>query len=91
MSKVILTGFIIVPDANLETVKQELPIHTALTRNESGCLRFDVTPDKHSPNRFDVYEEFADRAAFDAHQARVQNSRWGQVTKDVERHYEIIQ
>ncbi|WP_338036120.1 putative quinol monooxygenase [Halomonas binhaiensis] len=72
-------------------VKQELPVHIELTRSEPGCLVFVVTPDKSHPNRFAVYEEFADREAFDTHQARVKNSRWGRVTSNAERHYEIIE
>lgn len=91
MSKVILKGFIVVSDVDLEIVKLELPIHSKLTRKEPGCLVFEVTPNEDSPNRFDVYEEFTSKAAFDAHQVRVKNSRWSQVTENVERHYEIIE
>ncbi len=89
MSKVTLKGFILVPEADLDVVMQELPIHTELTRQEAGCLSFQVTQSKAEPNRFDVHEEFRDRTAFEAHQTRVKNSHWGQVTCNVERHYEI--
>ena len=34
MPKVILTGFIIIPDRDLEMVVQELPVHSKLTRRE---------------------------------------------------------
>lgn len=88
---VILKGFIIVQDMDLEIVKLELPFHCELTRKEPGCLVFEVTPNESNKNRFDVYEEFSSKAAFEAHQARVKNSRWGQVTKNVERHYEIVE
>ncbi len=91
MSKVILKGFIIIPDRDLEMVKQELPVHSELTRREPGCLVFEVTPNESSPNRFEVYEEFSSKAAFDSHQVRVKSSRWGQVTSNAERHYEIIE
>jgi len=91
MSKVILKGFIVVPDEDLDIVKQELPVHVALTRQERGCLVFKVTASEDNPNRFNVYEEFTCRAAFDAHQERVKRSRWGRVTSSVERYYEIIE
>ncbi len=91
MPKVVLKGFILVKDMDLEIVKLELPLHCELTRKEPGCLVFDVTPNESNQNRFDVYEEFSGIAAFEAHQARVKSSRWGQVTKNVVRHYEIVE
>ena len=89
MAKVILQGFILVPAADLENVKAELPIHKRLTLQETGCLTFEVTPDEQNPYRFDVYEEFVNQEAFDYHQARVKASKWGEVTKNVERFYEV--
>jgi quinol monooxygenase YgiN len=89
LTKVILQGFIVVPDSDLEIVKNELIIHKTLTLKEAGCLIFTVTPDETNPNKFSVYEEFVNQAAFDNHQVRVKTSKWGEVTKNVERHYQI--
>ncbi|MEH8183135.1 putative quinol monooxygenase [Aeromonas veronii] len=89
MSRVILKGFIIVPPNDLAAVKDELDNHIQLTRAETGCLIFKVTQDPLNPCRFDVYEEFFDEAAFQAHQARVKSSRWGKITVNVERHYMV--
>jgi len=89
MGKVILQGFIIVPLSELAIVKRELDAHIHLTRAETGCLIFKVTQDPLNPCRFDVYEEFVDEAAFQAHQARVKSSRWGKITVNVERHYTV--
>ncbi|MGL5408674.1 MAG: putative quinol monooxygenase [Shewanella sp.] len=89
MSRVILKGFIIVPSNDLAAVKDELDNHIQLTRAETGCLIFKVTQDPLTPCRFDVYEEFVDQAAFQAHQARVKSSRWGEITVNVERHYTV--
>lgn len=89
MAKVILQGFIIVPDSDLELVSCELVTHKDLTLKELGCLTFSVTPDESNRNKFNVYEEFVDQTAFDNHQARVKSSQWGKVTKNVQRHYEI--
>ncbi len=89
LAKVILQGFIVVPDSDLEVVKRELVIHKKLTLNETGCLTFTVIPDEVNLHKFSVYEEFVNQAAFDNHQARVKLSKWGKVTKNVERHYKI--
>ncbi|MGL5699680.1 MAG: putative quinol monooxygenase [Kluyvera sp.] len=89
MYKIILKGFIIIPPNDLALVKDELDNHIQLTRSETGCLIFKVTQDPLNPCRFDVYEEFVDEAAFQAHQARVKSSRWGKITVNVERHYTV--
>ena len=89
MTKVILQGFIVIPDSDLEVVKSELLIHKNLTLKEPGCLIFTVTSDEVNPHKFSVYEEFTDQTAFDNHQTRVKLSKWGEVTKNVERHYQI--
>ena len=89
MNKVVLEGHIVVPDKDLPSVKAELPIHLELTRKESGCLVFEVIQDLENENIFRVYEEFKNRASFESHQKRVKESSWGQVTINVERHYQI--
>lgn len=77
------------PFIDLSLVKFELKRHIQLTRAETGCLIFEVTQDPLNPCRFDVYEEFVDEAAFQAHQARVKSSRWGEITVNVERYYTV--
>ncbi|MEV3836429.1 putative quinol monooxygenase [Aeromonas allosaccharophila] len=89
MSVVILNGFIIVPHNDLTAVKDELDNHIQLTRSETGCLIFKVNQDPLNLCQFDVYEEFVDQAAFQAHQARVKSSHWGEITVNVERHYTV--
>ncbi|MDG3088459.1 antibiotic biosynthesis monooxygenase [Vibrio hannami] len=91
MTKVILKGHIIVPENELDAVKAELVTHKRLTKEEPGCLIFNVTESPDNPLRFDVYEEFVDKAAFEAHQKRVSSSRWGKVTVNVERYYRIFE
>ncbi len=83
MSKVILKGFIIVPAKDLSVVQEELINHKNLTHNEPGCLVFEVAQSQSNPNRFDVYEEFVNKAAFESHQQRVKNSYWGEVSVNV--------
>lgn len=89
MGSIILKGYIEVPDSDLNAVLKELPNHIGLTRAETGCNVFEVVQHSTSPNRFDVYEEFADQAAFDAHQARVKRSAWGRITAAASRQYEV--
>lgn len=89
MPKIILQGYIEVPDADLEMVVLELPRHIELTRAEAGCLIFDIERDPASKTRFRVYEEFISQEAFDLHQQRVKASAWGSITGNVQRHYTI--
>jgi quinol monooxygenase YgiN len=84
-----LKGHITVPDEDLSAVREELPNHIKLTLQEEGCLVFEVLPDEQIVSRFNVYEEFSDRHSFELHQQRVNDSRWGMVTRNVERHYQV--
>ncbi|MBT2802647.1 antibiotic biosynthesis monooxygenase [Halomonas sp. ISL-56] len=87
MPKVILKGFIIVPQQDLDAVKAELINHKRLTLAEPGCLVFEVVQCTTNPYRFDVYEEFLNRESFAFHQVRVKASAWGKISANVERHY----
>ncbi|MFB9868257.1 putative quinol monooxygenase [Vreelandella sulfidaeris] len=69
--------------------KNEFISHKKLTLHESGCITFKVIQNKSDACRFDVYEEFIDRAAFEQHQQRVAGSEWCGLTKNAERHYRI--
>lgn len=89
MPTIRLQGHIIVPDGDLPKILLELPKHIELTRQEGGCLTFDVSQDPDNKNRFNVYEEFVDHNAFENHQKRVKNSNWGRITANAERHYSI--
>lgn len=86
---VILSGYVDVPDGDLATVEAQLPTHIALSRAEDGCVSFNVRVDSQNPNRYLVDEEFATQTAFDAHQARVKASEWGQATAHLHREYTI--
>jgi len=86
---IILQGFINVPEDELEIIKVALVTHKQRTRQEAGCITFTVRQDKTDPCRFHVYEAFIDQLAFEQHQASVKSSPWGEVTKNVSRHYQI--
>lgn len=89
MAMTVLKGHIKVPENDLPAVLAELPAHISLTRCEAGCLEFEVKQRAQDPMVFDVFERFESKQAFDLHQARVRASRWGAVTGNVSRHYEI--
>lgn len=89
MKKIIVEGHLDVPAEDLAAVKEALPTHIALTRNEAGCLVFKVEQDPECANRFQVYEEFESESAFDAHQTRVKNSAWSRLTRNARRDYNI--
>lgn len=91
MPRIILEGHIVIPGSDLAKVLGELPNHIHLTRQEAGCLHFDVTQSPDAENVFLVFEEFTDRAAFEGHQRRVESSVWGRVTSSVERHYQVTE
>lgn len=86
---VTLEGYIQVPEDRLDDVRTALVEHIKLTRAEPGCLRFEVVASQTKMGRFDVSEEFLDKAAFEAHQARVKSSDWGRITQGIPRDYEI--
>lgn len=84
-----LSGRLICKDeAEVVTVRRHLPQHIALTRQESGCLSFEVTQSD-DPLIWTVAEHFVDQAAFDAHQARTRASDWFTQTQKIERDYAI--
>jgi quinol monooxygenase YgiN len=87
LSKVILEGYVLVPDSDLSAVMRELPNHIQLTRQEEGCLVFKVFQDIENKNRFNVYEEFISQDAFEFHQQRTSGTEWGKVSARLEKHY----
>jgi len=84
-----LVGVLMVPDEDMALVDQVLPAHIRLTRDEPGCLNFEVWQDPNSLNEYQVREHFVDRMAFLLHQKRTQASTWGRVTAHLQRRYTI--
>jgi quinol monooxygenase YgiN len=75
-------------DAHL--VERLLPEHIRQSRASAGCLSFSVLP-KADGLTWAVDETFADRAAFQAHQARTVASDWGRATAHIPRSYQIVE
>ena len=70
-----------------ERVREHLEEHIRLTREEAGCLLFEVLPV--GGGIWTVHEQFTDAAAFEAHQARVGKSAWGAATTGIRRVYDV--
>lgn len=47
---------------------------------EKGTLAFDLYVDRTDPNRYAIYELFADQAAYDIHMASARLERWLKAT-----------
>jgi len=82
-----LEGYIDVPADRIGTIMQALEDHIRLTREEPGCIFFNVDACTGIEGRFVVSEAFADEAAFRYHQERASNSLWASTSAGVPRHY----
>lgn len=71
-----------------DVVTSYLPEHVELTRNEPGCISFEVSPTQ-DPLVWSVEERFTDPEAFRAHQERAASSPWGRMTSAIARDYTI--
>lgn len=89
MSSVHLSGQLVcATEQQAVAVVEHLPLHTALSRAEPGCLSFAVTPTE-DPMVWEVDERFDSEAAFAAHQDRVASRAWGRATSGIERRYTV--
>lgn len=86
-----LTGRLVCTSVDeAELVCQYLPEHKRLTKEEFGCISFEVTETR-DPLIWKVEELFKDQATFDAHQNRTKASVWGNETSTIAREYEIFE
>jgi len=86
---VVLTGYIKVSRSERRVIQQHLAQHIQNTRQEAGCLAFEVNQSAEDDCVFTVFECFKDQAAFESHQARVKISLWGEISRNAERVYSI--
>ena len=89
MTKIYLDGYMDVPEDAIDKVKLSLTEHIKLTKSEKGCEKFEVNLSNTKAGRFEVSEIFSSKESFDAHQERVKNSDWGNITKGYPRHYTV--
>ncbi len=82
-----LTGRLICADtAQMLLALDLLTEHVALSRAEPGNLRFDLAQAE-DPLIWELAELYADEAAFQAHRARLRNSRWGRESHGIARDF----
>lgn len=91
MGKVRVTGYLQVPESDRSAVDEALPVHRDLSREEAGCLLFEVTRDDTDPGKWHLLEEYVSQAAFDYHRERSANSPWASVSANVQRVLEITE
>ncbi len=84
---VALTGTIVIPQDIQDDLLPLLAQHKTLTRQEPGCLKFEVTQDVDDETLFHVDELFADEAAFAHHQSAGAARPWGAASKDLTRDF----
>ncbi len=80
-----LEGHIDIPTDRIGQVSEALKEHIRLTREEEGCIFFNVDASPDVEGRFRVSEAFKDKTAFDAHQVRAGNSAWAEASKGIPR------
>ena len=51
-------------------------------RDEPGCFRFDILQDGSDPDRFHLYEVYADDAAREAHRGAPHYKKWRETVQD---------
>jgi len=86
-----LTGRLLCQSAEeTEQVRRYLPEHIRLTREESGCLSFEVN-ETDDPLIWTVEELFVSQEAFSLHQLRTKASVWGQQTQTIAREYSVTE
>jgi quinol monooxygenase YgiN len=86
---VVLTGYIKVSRSERRVSQQHLAQHIQNTRQEAGCLAFEVNQSAEDDCVFTVFECFKDQAAFESHQARVKVSFWSEISCNTERVFSI--
>ena len=89
MPKVVVRGTLTVPSNDLEAVLKVLPEHIRATQAEPGCIEFRVSQREDNARVFEVYEEFTDSKAFEAHQTRIRTSNWAGVSAHAIRDYQV--
>ncbi len=87
---VIFAGHVDVPKARRHIIAQALPRHIELSRQEPGCLRFDIEADEQIAGRYHIHEVFKTPADFKAHQNRCDTSPWAAAIKGLDGCYLIF-
>jgi quinol monooxygenase YgiN len=85
MSKILLTGTMRCEPDEVDEVVSLIETHIGLTRDEPGCLSFELWQDELDPCNFHMSEVFRSEDAFTKHQDRTHSSHWGRLTRHMQR------
>jgi quinol monooxygenase YgiN len=89
---VTLTGFLICRTLEeSDRVSHLLPEHVRLTREEMGCLSYEVYRSMADPVCFAVRAVYRDRDSLAAHQVRAGDTDWGRATKGATRDFRLTE
>ena len=87
-----LTGFLICRTLDeADRVSALIPAHVAATRDERGCLDYEIWRSMADPVCFAVRAVYRDREALAAHQVRTSGSDWGRVTGGATRDFRLTE
>ncbi|MEM8716003.1 MAG: putative quinol monooxygenase [Cyanobacteria bacterium P01_G01_bin.4] len=67
MSKLTITGHILANPDHIELVKTELETLVPVTRQEAGCIQYDLHQDNENPAYFMFYENWESRELWQTH------------------------
>jgi quinol monooxygenase YgiN len=79
----VVTGTVTARPESFEALRQAALDHVARSRTEPGCLTHGVAADCENPLRLVFYEEWADRAALDAHFAKAGSLAFMQAVREL--------
>jgi quinol monooxygenase YgiN len=79
---ILVVTFQIKPEKRQAFLNAALEDARASTKNEPGCLRFDVYNDKTDPSKFVFVEAYRDEAAFQEHMKSPHLAKFREATKD---------
>ena len=83
MSKIAIVGDITTKPGSFDEYFELMKIHAAASRDEPGCLRFDLVVPLKGENRVLFYELYEDRPSFDAHASTDRIKAHGAKTKEM--------
>lgn len=78
----IFVTILIKPEFNKRFRKASLGDAQGSVKDEPGCYRFDILQANADPNRFHLYEVYADEAALEAHRDSPHYKKWRNTVQD---------
>jgi len=87
--RVYVSGYYDIPKHQIAEVRLAMQENVRLSRAEPGNVSYEVRDDEDVEGRVHLIEVWKDRQALDEHIARVKDSPWAGISKDVTRTFDI--